>query len=151
MKYPDLNSANSFYIRVAKIFLGIWLVRILFIPKIWLLLTYLHFGNNPSQLNKAALISFLAAKIWIRERELKRHQGCGEGRFFLLGLFILERNFWKKYIFFSLIIIYDVTLSWNHISESNYTSQLYITWHRLRDVISIRYHVMKIITLKKRV
>ena len=78
----------------------------------------------------------------MRERENKLRWGRGEGRFILLGLFILERHFWKK-IFFVLwwrrtwLIIYDVTLSWNYISESNYSSQLYITWYRLRHQYKI--------------
>ena len=63
---------------------------------------------HPSQKNKAALIALLAAKIWIREN--KRHQGCGEGRFILLGFFR-----WCWYLFDNL---HSKTSSCNCCDES---------------------------------
>ena len=66
---------------------------------------------------------------------------------------IQERHFWKKnpnFIFWSLMTSYMTNNLWRHvIPKLHQLVQLYITWHKSRDIISVRYHEMKVITPKK--
>ena len=64
----------------------------------------------------------------------------------------LKRHFWKKnpkFIFFSDYVIQTDNL-WRHINlKLHQLGYLYVTWPQSRDVISVRYHVMKVITPEK--
>ena len=63
---------------------------------------------------------------------------------------IQERHLWKKnpkFTFWSLMTSYMVEYLWRHINlKLHQLGYLYVTWPESRDVISGRYHVMKLIT-----
>ena len=65
---------------------------------------------------------------------------------------IQERHLWKKnpkFTFWSLMTSYMVEYLWRHINlKLHQLGYLYVTWPKSRDVISVRYHVMKLITPK---
>ena len=66
---------------------------------------------------------------------------------------IQERHLWKKnpkFIFWSLMTSYIVDYLWRHMNlKQTQLGYLYVTWPKSRDVISVRYHVMKVITPEK--
>jgi len=63
---------------------------------------------------------------------------------------IQERHLWKKnpkFTFWSLMTSCMVEYLWRHINlKLHQLGYLYVTWPKSRDVISVRYHVMKLIT-----
>ena len=63
---------------------------------------------------------------------------------------IQERHLWKKnpkFTFWSLMTSYMFDFLWRHINlKLHQLGYLYVTWPESRDVISGRYHVMKLIT-----
>jgi len=66
---------------------------------------------------------------------------------------IQERHLWKKnpkFIFWSLMTSYIADYLWRHMNlKLHQLGYLYVTWPKSRDVISVRYHVMKVITPEK--
>ena len=55
-----------------------------------------------------------------------------------------------KFIFWSLMTWYIADYLWRHMNlKLHQLGYLYATWHKSRDVISVRYHVMKKITPEK--
>ena len=66
---------------------------------------------------------------------------------------IQERHLWKinpKFTFWSLMTSYMISNLWRHMNlKQHQLGYLYITWPKSRDVISVRYHVMKVITPEK--
>ena len=63
---------------------------------------------------------------------------------------IQERHLWKKnpkFTFWSLMTSYMTNNLWRHMNlKLHQLGYLYVTWPESRDVISGRYHVMKLIT-----
>jgi len=66
---------------------------------------------------------------------------------------IQERHLWKKnpkFMFWSLMTSYIADYLWRHMNlKLHQLGYLYVTWPKSRDVISVRYHVMKVITPEK--
>ena len=66
---------------------------------------------------------------------------------------IQERHLWKKnpkFTFWSLMTSYMTNNLWRHMNlKLHQLGYLYVTWPQSRDVISMRYHVMKVITPEK--
>ena len=59
----------------------------------------------------------------------------------------LEKN--PKFIFWSLMTSYIADYLWRHMNlKLHQLGYLYVTWPKSRDVISVRYHVMKFISPK---
>ena len=62
---------------------------------------------------------------------------------------IQERHLWKKnpkFTFWSLMTSYMVEYLWRHINlKLHQLGYFYVTWPKSRDVISVRYHVIKLI------
>ena len=66
---------------------------------------------------------------------------------------IQERHLWKKnpkFTFWSLMTSYMTNNLWRHMNlKLHQLGYLYVTWPKSRDVIRVRYHVMKVITPEK--
>ena len=66
---------------------------------------------------------------------------------------IQERHLWKKnpkFTFWSLMMSYMTNNLWRHMNlKLHQLGYLYVTWPKSRDVIRVRYHVMKVITPEK--
>ena len=94
----------------------------------------------------------LLRRIW----HVRHDEGFFGRIFFIFNPYLVhfgniqERHLWKKnpkFTFWSLMTSYVVDFLWRHINlKLHQLGYLYVTWLESRDVISVRYHVMKLIT-----